>query len=37
MIWTVQIDNLKGLLCVRRMNRVANARITVLWSDIGSG
>ena len=34
-ISVVQID--RGLLGIRRMNRVKNARMEVVWSDEGGG
>ena len=37
-IWAVQMDNLRGLLGMRRLDKVPNARIkTVAWSDEGAG
>ena len=35
-IRVVQMDNLRGLLGIRRMDRVPNARIRVVRSDEGS-
>ena len=32
----LRMDNLRGLLVIRRMEIVPNARIRVVWSDKGS-
>ena len=35
-IGAVQVDSLRGLLCIRRMDTVPNARIRELCSEEGS-
>ena len=36
-IRAVQMDNFRGLLGIRRVDRVSNERLRVMWSDEKSG